>query len=95
VRRLAQEIQLKVELMGALDTKTSRQGDRVFRAVLQPDGLKGDTVEGAVKDVHSGGKLHGSSVLNFSLKPCSMAGNRCRSTQKSRASELQRASRRR
>jgi len=64
---LAQQIDLKVELMGPLDTKTSHQGDRVFARVLQPDGLKGDTVEGAVKEVHSGGKLHGNALLNFSF----------------------------
>ena len=65
---LAQEIEMKVELMGPLGTKTSHKGDRVFARVIQPDGLKGDTVEGAVKEVHSGGKLHGNSVLNFSFE---------------------------
>ena len=71
---LAQEIELKVELMGALDTKTSHEGDRVFARVLQPDGLKGDTVEGAVKDVRSGGKLHGNAVLNFSFETLQHGG---------------------
>jgi outer membrane protein OmpA-like peptidoglycan-associated protein len=65
---LAQEMEMKVELMGPLGTKTSRKGDRVFARVVQPDALKGDTVEGSVKEVHSGGKLHGNSVLNFSFE---------------------------
>jgi hypothetical protein len=65
---LAQEMELKVELMGPLGTKTSRKGDRVFARVVQPDVLKGDTVEGTVKEVRSGGKLHGNSVLNFSFE---------------------------
>src|ERR1039458_7660001 len=76
---LAQEIEMKVELMGPLGTKTSHKGDRVFARVLQPDGLKGDTVEGTVKEVRSGGKLHGISAL----KLCSMAANRSRSARKS------------
>ena len=65
---LAQEMEMKVELMGPLGTKTSRKGDRVFARVVKPDALKGDTVEGTVKEVRSGGKLHGNSVLNFSFE---------------------------
>jgi hypothetical protein len=65
---VAQEMELKVELMGPLGTKTSRKGDRVFARVVQPAALKGDTVEGTVKEVRSGGKLHGNSVLNFSFE---------------------------
>jgi len=65
---LAQEMEMKVELMGPLGTKISRKGDRVFARVVQPDVLKGDTMEGAVKEVRSGGKFHGESVLNFSFE---------------------------
>ena len=65
---VAQEIEMKVELMGPLGTKTSRKGDRVFARVVHPDALKGDAVEGTVKEVRSGGKLHGNSVLNFSFE---------------------------
>jgi outer membrane protein OmpA-like peptidoglycan-associated protein len=71
---LAQETEMKVELMGPLGTKTSHKGDRVFARVLQPDGLKGDTVEGTVKEVRSGGKLHGNSVLNFSFETLQHGG---------------------
>src|ERR1017187_109917 len=71
---LAQEIEMKVELMGPLGTKTSHKGDRVFARVLQPDGLKGDTVEGTVKEVRSGGKLRGNSVLNFSFETLQHGG---------------------
>jgi outer membrane protein OmpA-like peptidoglycan-associated protein len=67
-------MELKVELMGPLGTKTSHKGDRVFARVIQPDGLKGDTVEGAVIEVHSGGKLHGNSVLNFSFETLQHGG---------------------
>ena len=71
---VAQEMEMKVELMGPLDTKTSHKGDRVFARVAQPDSLKGDTVEGSVKEVHSGGKLHGNSVLNFSFETLQHGG---------------------
>jgi outer membrane protein OmpA-like peptidoglycan-associated protein len=64
---LAQEMELQIELMGPLGTKTSHKGDRVFGRVAQPDCFKGDNVEGSVRDVRSGGKLHGNSVLNFSF----------------------------
>jgi hypothetical protein len=71
---VAQEMEMKVELMGPLGTKTSHKGDRVFARVLQPDSLKGDTLEGAVKEVRSGGKLHGNSVLNFSFETLQHGG---------------------
>jgi hypothetical protein len=67
-------MEMKVELMGPLGTKTSHKGDRVFARVLQPDSLKGDTLEGAVKEVRSGGKLHGNSVLNFSFETLQHGG---------------------
>jgi outer membrane protein OmpA-like peptidoglycan-associated protein len=71
---LAQEMEFQIELMGPLGTKTSHKGDRVFGRVAQPDGFKGDTVEGTVKDVRSGGKLRGNSVLNFSFETLTHAG---------------------
>lgn len=64
---LAQEMDLQVELMGPLGTKTSRKGDRVFARVAQPGALKGDTLEGTVTEVRSGNKLRGNSALNFSF----------------------------
>jgi len=71
---VAQEMEMKVELMGPLDTKTSHKGDRVFARVAEPVSLKGDTVEGTVKEVRSGGKLHGNSVLNFTFETLQHAG---------------------
>jgi outer membrane protein OmpA-like peptidoglycan-associated protein len=67
-------MELQIELMGPLGTKTSHKGDRVFGRVSQPDCFKGDNVEGAVKDVRSGGKLRGNSVLNFSFETLTHAG---------------------
>jgi len=71
---LAQEMELQIELMGPLGTKTSHKGDRVFGRVAQPDCFKGDSVEGSVKDVRSGSKLRGNSVLNFSFETLTHGG---------------------
>lgn len=71
---LAQEMELQIELMGPLGTKISHKGDRVFGRVAQPDCFKGDNVEGSVKDVRSGGKLRGNSVLNFSFETLTHGG---------------------
>src|ERR1035441_1791681 len=65
---------MKVELMGPLGTKPSHKGDRVFARVAEPVSLKGDTVEGTVKEVRSGGKLHGNSVLNFTFETLQHGG---------------------
>lgn len=70
----AQQIDMKVELLGPLGTKISHKGDKVVARVLLPDSLKGDTVEGAVRDVRSGGKFRGNSVLNFSFDSLQHAG---------------------
>jgi outer membrane protein OmpA-like peptidoglycan-associated protein len=71
---LAQEMELQVELMGPLGTKTSHRGDRVFGRVARPDAFKGDTVEGVVSEVRSGGKFRGNAVLNFSFDTLQHAG---------------------
>jgi flagellar motor protein MotB len=71
---LAQDLDLQIELMGPLGTKVSHKGDKVFGRVRNPDAFKGDTVEGTVNEVRSGGKLHGNSILNFSFDTLQHAG---------------------
>jgi len=71
---LAQDLDLQIELMGPIGTKISHKGDRVYGRIRTPDSLKGDTVEGTVAEVHSGGKLRGNSVLNFSFETITHAG---------------------
>ena len=71
---LAQDLDLQIELMGPLGTKVSHKGDKVFGRVRNPDAFKGDTVEGTVTEVRSGGKLHGNSILNFSFVTLQHAG---------------------
>ena len=70
----AQEIELQVELMGPLGTQTSHKGDRLFARVTNPDPFKADTLEGRVTEVRSGGKLRGTSVLNFTFETLQHAG---------------------
>src|SRR5579871_3218476 len=70
----AQEMELQVELMGALGTQTSHKGDRLFARVASPDSFKGDTLEGRVTEVRSGGKIRGTSVLNFTFETLQHAG---------------------
>src|SRR5581483_4960339 len=64
----AQEIELQAELMGPLGTQSSHKGDRVFARVVTPGSFQGDTAEGKVTDVRSGGKIHGQSALNFTFE---------------------------
>jgi len=71
---LAQDLDLQVELTGPLGTKISHKGDRVSGRIRNPDALKGDTVEGTVTEVRSGGKLRGNSVLNFRFETIQHAG---------------------
>jgi len=63
-----QEMDLQVELMGPLGTQSSHKGDRLFARVVTPDSFRGDTVEGKVTEVRSGGKIHGQSILNFTFE---------------------------
>ena len=70
----SQEMDLQVELTGPLSTQTSHKGDRVSARVMAPDALKGDTLEGKVTEVRSGGKIRGTSVLNFSFETLQHGG---------------------
>jgi OOP family OmpA-OmpF porin len=70
----AQEMELQVELMGPLGTQTSHKGDRLFARVMSPEGFKGDLTEGRVTEARSGGKLHGTSTLNFTFETLQHAG---------------------
>lgn len=71
---LAQEIEIKAELMGRLSTQSSRKGDRFFARAISPDGLKGDMVEGTVRDVRSGGKMRSQSVLTLGFETLQHGG---------------------
>jgi hypothetical protein len=46
----AQDMQLQVELVGPLQAKKSFKGDRVLARVITPEALKGDIIDGVVKD---------------------------------------------
>jgi hypothetical protein len=46
----AQDIQLQVELVGPLQAKKTFKGDRVLARVITPEALKGDVIDGVVKD---------------------------------------------
>lgn len=66
---------MRIELLGPLGTQTSHKGDKVFGRVAAPDAYKGDSVEGQVRDVHSGSKLRGGgAVLYFSFDTLTHAG---------------------
>jgi len=61
------ETEFRVKLLAPLSTETNRKGDKFTAQVLVPDQFKGDMMEGEVKESKSGGKVRGTSVLNFSF----------------------------
>jgi len=61
------ETEFRVKLLAPLSTETNRKGDKFTAQVLAPDQFKGDMMEGEVKESKSGGKVRGTSVLNFSF----------------------------
>lgn len=72
---MAQESELRIELLGSLGTKSSHKGDKVFGRVQSPDNYRGDTVEGRVRESHSGSKLRGGgAVLNFTFETLQHGG---------------------
>ena len=56
-----------VRLLTPIDTRTSKKGDKVTAQVITPQQFSGDILEGSVKNVKSGNKIKGTSVLNFSF----------------------------
>lgn len=69
------ETEFRVKLLVPLSTQTNRKGDKITAQVLAPEQFKGDIVEGEVKESKSGGKIKGTSVLNFSFHTLNHAGN--------------------
>lgn len=61
----AQEMDFQVSLLGPLSTQSSHKGDQVTAVVVAPDRFKGDIIRGTVTEVRAGGKIRGTSVLNF------------------------------
>jgi hypothetical protein len=57
----------RATLMSPLDTQTSRKGDTVTAQVISPASFKGAILEGKVQESKSGGKISGTSVLNFTF----------------------------
>jgi hypothetical protein len=60
--------QITVKLLAPLSTKTNRAGDKISAQVIDPPAFKDDMVAGEVKKVKNGGKIHGTSVLNFTFE---------------------------
>jgi hypothetical protein len=69
------ETEFRVKLLVPLSTETNRKGDKLTAQVLTPDQFKGDIVEGEVKESKSGGKVRGTSVLNFSFQTLNHGGS--------------------
>jgi hypothetical protein len=69
------ETEFRAKLLAPLSTETNRQGDKITAQVLAPEQFKGDILEGEVKESKSGGKIKGTSVLNFSFQTLHHAGN--------------------
>lgn len=59
---------MTVKLLGPLSTKTNKVGDKISAQVIAPPAFKGDMVEGVVRRVKNGGKIHGKSILNFTFE---------------------------
>jgi hypothetical protein len=61
------ETEFRAKLLGPLNTQTSRKGDAVTAQVISPQAFQGGILEGKVQESKSGGKVKGTSVLNFSF----------------------------
>ena len=72
---IASETEFRVKLLGPLSTETNRKGDKITAQVLTPEQFKGDILEGEVRESRSGGKIRGTSTLNFSFHTLHHAGN--------------------
>ena len=64
---LAQPTEFRVKLLGPISTETNQKGDKITAQVLTPAQYRGAIMEGEIKESKSGGKIKGTSVLNFSF----------------------------
>ena len=72
---IAPDTEFRVKLLGPLSTETNPKGDKVTAQVVSPDAFKNDMVEGKVNESKSGGKVRGTSVLNFTFETLHHAGS--------------------
>lgn len=70
----AQEVEIQAQLSDPLGTRTSHKGDIISAQILMPDTLKGDTLNGKITEVKSGGKIRGTSSLRFSFETLQHGG---------------------
>ncbi len=72
---IAPDTEFRVKLLGPLSTETNRKGDKVTAQVISPDAFKNDMIEGKVNESKGGGKVKGTSVLNFTFETLHHAGS--------------------
>jgi hypothetical protein len=64
---IAQNTEFRVRLLGPLNTDTAKKNDQITAQALTPEEFKGDILEGRVTESKSGGKITGTSSLNFTF----------------------------
>ncbi|MBI4908747.1 MAG: hypothetical protein HY820_34320 [Acidobacteria bacterium] len=65
--KIEKDTEFRVTLMSPLSTQTSQKGDTLTAQVVSPEEFKGAILEGKVQQSKSGGKITGTSVLNFTF----------------------------
>jgi len=65
--KIEKDTEFRVKLLGPLSTQTNQKGDKITAQVVSPEAFAGWLMEGEVRESKSGGKITGTSVLNFTF----------------------------
>ena len=64
---IGKDLEFRVKLTSALDSRQNRKGDKTSAIVLSPAQFKGATMEGQVDEAKSSGKVNKQSTLKFTF----------------------------
>lgn len=65
--KIEKDTEFGAKLLAPLSTQTNRKGDKITAQVVSPEAFAGWMMEGEVRESKSGGKITGTSVLNFTF----------------------------
>lgn len=65
--KIEKDTEFRVKLLAPLSTQTNRKGDKITAQVISPRRFAGWMMESEVRESKSGGKVSGTSVLNFTF----------------------------
>lgn len=70
---IGKDLNFRIKLTSALDSRKNQKGDKISALVLAPEQFKGATMEGQIDEAKSSGKVNKTSTLKFTFSTLILA----------------------